>query len=49
MVERALWDGNGNAVPKGEGDLKFEFAINGWDDEFCNGSNGVNGESNGYL
>lgn len=50
MVERALWDGNGNAVPKGEGDLKFEFAINGWDDEFCNGStNGVNGESNGHL
>ncbi|KAL9566517.1 hypothetical protein ACKAV7_009432 [Fusarium commune] len=38
MVERALWDGNGNAVPKGEGDFKFEFEINGWNDEFCNGS-----------
>lgn len=52
MVERALWDGNGNAVPKGEGDFKFEFAINGWDDEFRNVMNGENnrsGESNGYL
>ncbi|ENH62089.1 Ser/Thr-rich protein T10 in DGCR region [Fusarium oxysporum f. sp. cubense race 1] len=47
MVERALWDGNGNAVPKGEGDFKFEFEINGWNDEFCNGS--TNGETNGYL
>ncbi|KAH7175429.1 NRDE protein-domain-containing protein [Dactylonectria macrodidyma] len=33
MVERALWDGNGNEVPRGEGDLKFEFTINGWDDD----------------
>ncbi|KAF4449068.1 hypothetical protein F53441_7612 [Fusarium austroafricanum] len=45
MVERALWDCNGNAVPQGEGDFKFEFAINGWDDELCNGNtNGVNGD-----
>ncbi|KAH7019073.1 NRDE protein-domain-containing protein [Ilyonectria destructans] len=37
MVERALWDGNGNEVPRGEGDLKFEFKINGWDDETSEG------------
>lgn len=50
MVERALWDGNGNAVPQGKGDFKFEFAINGWDDEVCNGNtNGVNGKSNGHV
>lgn len=50
MVERALWDGNGNAVSQGKGDFKFEFAINGWDDEVCNGStNGVNGKSNGHV
>ncbi|KAM5346367.1 hypothetical protein ACJ41O_009372 [Fusarium nematophilum] len=53
MVERALWDGNGNAVPRGEGDLKFEFSIDGWDDEVvCNGSGdggkpAVNGYTNG--
>ncbi|KAF7548971.1 hypothetical protein G7Z17_g6703 [Cylindrodendrum hubeiense] len=33
MVERALWDGNGNQVPQGEGDLKFQFKINGWDED----------------
>ncbi|KAM0212709.1 hypothetical protein ACHAQI_004666 [Fusarium lateritium] len=50
MVERALWDGNGNAVPKGEGDFKFEFAINGWDDELSEDkAHGLNGESNGYM
>ncbi|KAF4985014.1 hypothetical protein FDECE_16895 [Fusarium decemcellulare] len=51
MVERALWDGNGNAIPRGEGDMKFEFTIDGWDDETCNGNGtrAVNGESNGRL
>lgn len=33
MVERALWDGNGNQVPRGEGDVKFEFTIKGWEDD----------------
>ncbi|KAF4968174.1 hypothetical protein FZEAL_10430 [Fusarium zealandicum] len=37
LVERALWDGNGNAVVRGEGDIKFEFDIDGWGDELCNG------------
>lgn len=32
MVERALWDGNGNPVPRGEGDLEFKFVIDGWDE-----------------
>ncbi|CAJ0547652.1 Ff.00g044060.m01.CDS01 [Fusarium sp. VM40] len=50
MVERALWDGNGNAVPQGEGDFKFEFAISGWNDELSEDkAHGVNGESNGHL
>ncbi|CAM1502421.1 Fc.00g044050.m01.CDS01 [Cosmosporella sp. VM-42] len=30
--ERALWDGNGNAIPKGEGDVEFKFKIDGWED-----------------
>lgn len=32
-VERALWDCNGNAVPRGQGDQVFEFKIQGWDPE----------------
>jgi uncharacterized protein with NRDE domain len=28
--ERSLWDEHGNAVPRGEGDVKFEFGIEGW-------------------
>ncbi|KAI5464874.1 DUF833 domain-containing protein [Mariannaea sp. PMI_226] len=32
MVERALFDGNGNEVPRGEGDLEFRFKIDGWDE-----------------
>ncbi|KAK7402400.1 hypothetical protein QQX98_011842 [Neonectria punicea] len=32
MVERALWDGNGNEVPRGEGDVEFEFKIDGWEE-----------------
>jgi uncharacterized protein with NRDE domain len=29
--ERALWDGNGNLLPKGEGDMTFRFKIDGWE------------------
>ncbi|GAO17629.1 uncharacterized protein UV8b_08017 [Ustilaginoidea virens] len=32
FVERALWDGNGNSIPRGEGDAVFEFQIEGWAD-----------------
>ncbi|KAH6894474.1 NRDE protein-domain-containing protein [Thelonectria olida] len=37
MVERALFDGNGNEVPRGQGDLEFRFKIDGWDDSATNG------------
>lgn len=33
FVERALWDSNGNAIERGEGDVTFRFKIDGWDDE----------------
>lgn len=42
--ERALWDGNGNAIPRGDGDVEFKFKIDGWegDKPLTNGmSNGV--------
>lgn len=29
--ERSLWDENGNAIPRGEGDMEFRFGIEGWD------------------
>jgi len=29
-MERALWDEQGNAIPRGQGDLKFDFQIKGW-------------------
>ena len=33
--ERSLWDSNGNAIPRGQGDMTFRFKIEGWeDDEF---------------
>ncbi|KZZ99436.1 DUF833 domain-containing protein [Moelleriella libera RCEF 2490] len=32
FVERALWDRNGNAISRGEGDVVHEFSIEGWDD-----------------
>lgn len=32
LVERALWDARGNAVPRGEGDFVFRFDIDGWDE-----------------
>lgn len=28
--ERALWDEHGKPIPKGKGDMKFEFKIEGW-------------------
>jgi uncharacterized protein with NRDE domain len=28
--ERSLWDSKGNPVERGEGDMKFEFKIEGW-------------------
>lgn len=33
LVERALWDEHGNEIARGEGDVKFEFQIEGWDEE----------------
>lgn len=29
-IERSLWDEQGNAIPRGKGDMKFEFQIKGW-------------------
>lgn len=48
MVERALWDGNGNELPRGEGDMKFEFTIKGWEDEVQN-TECVNGDKKGVV
>ncbi|KAI9051194.1 hypothetical protein LZ554_005296 [Drepanopeziza brunnea f. sp. 'monogermtubi'] len=31
--ERSLWDSEGNPVKRGEGDMKFEFQIEGWNEE----------------
>lgn len=31
--ERALWDAGGEPIPHGEGDVKLEFKIEGWNDE----------------
>ncbi|KAG5913301.1 hypothetical protein E4U42_001296 [Claviceps africana] len=33
FVERALWDANGNRIPRGQGDVVYEFEIEAWDDE----------------
>jgi uncharacterized protein with NRDE domain len=37
-IERALWDCNGNAIPRGQGDETFRFKIEGWEreDGLCN-------------
>lgn len=32
-TERALWDCNGNPIPRGEGDETFRFKIEGWEEE----------------
>lgn len=31
FIERSLWDDCGKPIPRGEGDMKFEFQIEGWD------------------
>ncbi|KKA26145.1 hypothetical protein TD95_003647 [Thielaviopsis punctulata] len=31
--ERALWDANGNAIPRGQADVVHKFSIEGWQDE----------------
>ena len=31
FIERSLWDESGKPIPRGEGDMKFEFQIEGWD------------------
>lgn len=48
FVERALWDSNGNEIPRGEGDATFKFKIDGWDEgaNGVNGTNGTNGTAN---
>ncbi|KFY21834.1 hypothetical protein V493_07073 [Pseudogymnoascus sp. VKM F-4281 (FW-2241)] len=32
FIERSLWDDCGKPIPRGEGDMKFEFQVEGWDD-----------------
>lgn len=32
-TERALWDCNGNPIPRGEGDETFRFNIEGWEED----------------
>ncbi|KAK4248059.1 NRDE protein-domain-containing protein [Corynascus novoguineensis] len=32
-TERALWDDNGNPIPRGHGDETFRFKIEGWEQE----------------
>ncbi|CAK7213554.1 hypothetical protein SCUCBS95973_001833 [Sporothrix curviconia] len=32
FTERALWDANGNAIPRGKGDVHFHFPIEGWNE-----------------
>ncbi|KFY89142.1 hypothetical protein V500_05928 [Pseudogymnoascus sp. VKM F-4518 (FW-2643)] len=38
FIERSLWDDSGKPIPRGEGDMKFEFQVEGWDalDNECN-------------
>jgi uncharacterized protein with NRDE domain len=31
FIERSLWDGLGRPIPRGEGDARFEFMVEGWD------------------
>ncbi|KAL2128766.1 hypothetical protein VTI74DRAFT_8686 [Chaetomium olivicolor] len=32
-TERALWDSNGNPIPRGKGDETFRFQVEGWEEE----------------
>jgi len=31
--ERSLWDSNGHPIPRGQGDVRFDFRIEGWNSE----------------
>jgi uncharacterized protein with NRDE domain len=33
FFERSLWDERGSPIERGKGDMKFEFQIEGWDEE----------------
>ncbi|EFX00232.1 duf833 domain containing protein [Grosmannia clavigera kw1407] len=33
FTERALWDANGHTIPRGKGDVQFDFQIQGWDED----------------
>lgn len=33
FFERSLWDEAGNVIERGKGDMKFEFQIEGWDEQ----------------
>jgi uncharacterized protein with NRDE domain len=33
FFERSLWDEAGNPIERGKGDMKFEFQIEGWDEQ----------------
>lgn len=33
FIERSLWDEEGKPIARGEGDMKFEFHVEGWDGE----------------
>jgi uncharacterized protein with NRDE domain len=43
--ERALWDEYGNPIPRGKGDMKFEFKIEGWNGEHI----GHGGQSESHI
>lgn len=34
-TERALWDANGNEIPRGQGDVTVQFKIDGWDEGYA--------------
>ncbi|KAG9244909.1 NRDE protein-domain-containing protein [Calycina marina] len=40
-IERSLWDGNGNAIMRGAGDVTFEFDIDGWNGHEVRGMGGA--------
>ncbi|KAK3347138.1 NRDE protein-domain-containing protein [Lasiosphaeria hispida] len=44
--ERSLYDSNGNLVPRGSGDMKFKFKVDGWNPEADSGlqSDGLRSE-----
>jgi uncharacterized protein with NRDE domain len=42
--ERSLWDAEGNPIPRGEADMKFEFNIEGW-----HGASTASGAQDSYV